>query len=347
MNTNINNCFQGSHALVDFLNPACRGALPLVELTDPTLNPFLNSNNRVRIFGCLGFMNPFLNTKGDVVYNMLKMAQNSGRLEGVHTIVENSSGNTAAALGVLGPLFGIRRIRAITPWDRAPGKGEVIRLLSVDEELVKRDGIKLAQNMGKEKGCINLNQYDNPDNPKTFDTYLAPGIWEQTNGALTVFSAALGSSGTLIGCSDFFRSQKSERPSGEKVFIVGVNVAPNQAVPGARTLERLQEITLPWKEAMNTRMEVGTKESYVMSLRLIQRGLFAGPSSGLALVGLHEMLKAWLTQNGDFSGLRNKAGDVLAVVVFADTFLPYMDKYSTVLDPEDFSADGGYIGDNI
>ena len=60
MNTNINNCFQGSHALVDFLNPACRGALPLVELTDPTLNPFLNSNNRVRIFGCLGFMNPFL-----------------------------------------------------------------------------------------------------------------------------------------------------------------------------------------------------------------------------------------------------------------------------------------------
>jgi cysteine synthase B len=345
-----NNCFEGPQAIADYLDPAKRGPLPLVELADPMLNPFFDDNNGengVRIFGCLGYMSPLLHIKGDAVHNMLKMAEARGQLKGVHTIVENSSGNTGAALGVLGPLFGINHIKTILPWDRAPGKGEVLRLLSVEEKLVKKNGIALAQEMGKKEGHINLNQYANPDNPAAFAAHLAPNIWKQTGGALTVFSGALGTTGHVIGCSDFFRSQQSERPNGEKVFIIGVNVAPGDAVPGARTLERLGEITLPWQSAIDTRMETGWRESYEMSLRLMERGLFAGPSSGLALVGLHKFLQVWLANVGDFSGLRNKAGDVVAVVVFPDTFWPYTEKYSVPMNSEDFGVGREWIGEGI
>ncbi len=344
------NYFQGSHAIADFLNPACRGPLPTVELPDPILNPFFDDNdspNRVRIFGCLGYKCPLLHIKGDAVYNMIARAQERGLLKGVHTIVENSSGNTGAALGVLAPLFGINHIKAILPWDRAPGKGEILRLLSVEETLVKKNGIGQAQEMGKMEGYINLNQYANPDNPAAFAAHLAPNIWKQTGGTLTVLTAALGTTGTVIGCSDFFRSQQSERPNGEKVFIIGVNVAPGDAVPGARTLERLKEITLPWKPAIDARMETNSRESYEMSLRLMERGFFAGPSSGLALVGLHKFLKVWLAKEGNFSGLCNKAGEVVAVVIFPDTFLPYAEKYSVPMNPGDFGAGREGIGEGI
>jgi cysteine synthase B len=344
-NANTNNCFSGPQAIGDFLDPAKRAPLPLVELADLVLNPFLEE--RVHIYGCLGYLSPLLHIKGDAVHNMLKMAKSRGELKGKHTIAENTSGNTGAALGVLGPLFGINHIKAILPWDRAPGKGEILRLLSVEEKLVKKDGIAQAQEMGKTEGCINLNQYANPDNPAVFATHLAPNIWKQRNGDVTILAAALGTTGTVIGCSNFFRSQKSERPGGEKVFIIGVNVAPGDAVPGARTLERLKEITLPWQSAIDARMETGWKESYEMSLRLMERGLFAGPSSGLALVGLHKLLKVWLTEKGDFSGLYNKGGDVVAVVIFPDTFWPYTEKYSVPMNPEDFGVGREWVAEGI
>lgn len=327
------NVFQGPDAIQDFLDPGCHGPLPLVELSQSkVLNPF--RDEKVRIFGCLGFLNPLLSTKALAVLNMLQEAKTAGQLQGVNTIVEGSSGNTAMSLGILAPMIaGVNRVVGILPWDRAPGKGEMVRLLSVEERLTRGNGPEEARRIGGEAACFNLGQYSNPANPAAFKKWLAPNLWEQTRGELTVFCAALGTTGTVIGCGEYFRENSC------KVRIVGVNVAAGQAVPGARTLKRLEEVSLPWQAALDDRVEAGAKESFWMSLKLIEKGILAGPSSGLALRGLHRFLEFWRRAKGSFAGLENHSGEVLAVVVFADTFFPYMEKYSRELEPEEFGGE--------
>ena len=97
----------------------------------------------------------------------------------------------------------------------------------------------------------------------------------------------------------------------------------------------MREITHPWRESVDAVVEVGTRESFKRSLELCRRGLMAGPSSGFALAGLVRFLEARRAA-GELDALRNEQGEVLATVVCADTPLPYLDKYSTHLDPSEF-----------
>ena len=82
-------------------------------------------------------------------------------------------------------------------------------------------------------------------------------------------------------------------------------------------------------------MEVETRESFKKSLELCRAGLMAGPSSGFALVGLLKFLRGREAAS-TLDGLRNADGEVIATFICADTPLPYLDKYSTHLDPSDF-----------
>ena len=104
--------FEGPNAIRDFLNPANNPAIPLVELPD-RLNPFRAQN--VRIFGKLMYLLPLLSIKSLPAIRMLADAEAAGDLKGVDAIVESSSGNTAFALGVVAPQFGIRRVVAVVP----------------------------------------------------------------------------------------------------------------------------------------------------------------------------------------------------------------------------------------
>ena len=121
--TDRQNIFSGPDAIKQFLDPDCNPPLPLVELPD-WLNPF--AEQKVRIFAKLLYLLPLLNLKSLPVLAMLQDA--SGELDGVHTIVENSSGNTAFSMAIMARLFGIRSVRAIVPLDIAPGKLELLRL---------------------------------------------------------------------------------------------------------------------------------------------------------------------------------------------------------------------------
>jgi cysteine synthase len=87
--------FEGPDSIREFLNPANSAPLPLVELPGK-LNPFRGEG--IRVYAKLAFLMPLLNLKSLPTWNMLREAQAAGKLQGVHTIVENSSGNTAFAL---------------------------------------------------------------------------------------------------------------------------------------------------------------------------------------------------------------------------------------------------------
>ncbi len=181
--------------------------------------------------------------------------------------------------------------------------------------------------MGSGSGAYNPGQYDNENNPAAYEKWMAPHLWQQTQGKMTVFLAGLGTTGTLVGASRYFRQQKSQ------VTIVGAVCEPGHAVPGVRSESRLQEIGFDWRSAADCIVEVPTKISFKKSLELCRTGLMAGPSSGFALAGL---LKFFEMKSDELDRMRNADGFVVAGFICPDTPLPYLDKYSTHLDPSDF-----------
>ncbi|MDE1941322.1 MAG: pyridoxal-phosphate dependent enzyme [Patescibacteria group bacterium] len=329
--------FYGDNAIADFHDPK-NNPIPFVELTsDPRFNPFRNAG--VRIIAGLGYQLPLMNLKSVPVHGMIMAALRDGRLAGVNTIVESSSGNTAMALGVLGPLLAKAKVTALLPADCPPQKRELVRLLGVDEKLFATgNGPACAMELGKQDGCVNLAQYHCKDNPNSFYEWLGPQIWDAALERPSIVAVSMGTTGTAIGCSEYLRDRAAKVPRRPPLML-GVMCATGNAVPGSRTLERLSEIGLPWQKAIDDSVEIGSKESYRMSLRLIRKGFLAGPSSGLALAGLHRCLRRYLGDHTLHERLVDDRGEIIAVVVFPDTFFPYAEKYSVFLDREDFASE--------
>jgi cysteine synthase len=324
------NVFSGPSAVQDFLNPDCSPPLPLVELPG-ALNPFLN--DKVRIFAKIMYLAPLLNIKGYASLSMLADAQASGKLEGVHTIVENSSGNKVLADAILARMFGIPNVVAIVPSDIPAGKLEAVRLFGVvaqpsNQSDGQPSGIATARQMGQQPGFFNPAQYDNDANPSAYEKWLAPEIWQQTKGGLTVFCAGLGTTGTIVGTSRYLRKRSS------RVKIVGVACRAGEAVPGVRSIRRLDDIKLDWRAAIDHLVEIGTRESYTKSLALCRIELLAGPRSGFALAGLLTFIEAQQASSR-WDDLRNDDGEVVAIVPCPDSALLYLDKYSEYLDSPD------------
>ena len=328
---NPHNVFSGPNALLDLHNPDNHPPLPLVEL-DKALNPFRDAG--VRIYAKLMYLLPLMNLKSLVALNMLIEAKASDKLEGVHTLVEGTSGNTGVAEVVLGRLMGIAQTRVLVPWDIAIGKLDMLRLFGAIPELIQDlpgdTAITKARAMGEQEGWLNLAQYENEANPAAHAKWTANQIWHQLGPKLTVFCAGLGTTGTFVGSSRFLKEV-----SGDSVACVAAVCQLDQAVPGVRSLERLKEIAFNWRERCDAVVEVDTKAAFRNSLKMCRVGILAGPSSGFA----HESLVRFIGEqrdSGKLDKLRNKDGEVVAAFVCGDTPFPYLDKYSTILDPQDF-----------
>lgn len=329
MNDRCLNVFAGPDSIRNFLDPGQLPPTPLVELP-AHINPF--HHQRVRIFAKLAYLSPLLNVKALPVLNMLQEAAKQGRLEGVHTLVESSSGNTVFSLAIMAAAFGIPNVLAYVPFDIAPGKLDMLRLVGAQPELKRGaphepDAIRQAKAAGSQPGFFCLAQYENDDNPAAFEKWLAPEIWRQTDEKLSVFAAGLGTTGTMLGSSRFFRK------SAPKVAIVGARCAPQEAVPGVRSEAKLREVSLDWASGADAIVDVKARESYKRSVELCRAGMVCGPSSGFVLAGL---LHYFESDPSRIEQLRNDDGEVVAAFVCGDTPLPYLDKYSTYLEPSDF-----------
>ena len=326
------NVFEGENAIRDFLNPDNSPPIPLLELP-AQCNPF--QEDGVRIFAKLMNMLPLANVKSLPALNMLQEAENTGSLKDVHSLIENSSGNTVFSLATIARTFGIETTKAIVSHEVSWGKLQLLRLFGtqilVNEEPIcpdpsdKNSGIYKARQEGKNKGWFNPGQYDNEANPGAHSLWTAPQIWEQTKGKISVFCAGVGTTGTILGIGDYLK-QKSKN-----VTVVGVTRSPNNPVPGVRTKNLLQEIAFDWKRVTDFVEEIGTKDSFEESLRLSRAGIMVGPSSGFALAGLFSFLSKQ-KEAGSLDSLKNKDGEIVAVFVCPDSPLPYLDEYFEYLD---------------
>ncbi len=322
------NTFEGDNAVLDFLNPDNTPFTPLVEIPGH-LNPY--KKNGVRIFAKLMNMLPLANVKSLPAYNMLLEKKEKGELDGVDTVIENSSGNTVLSLAVIARLMGISHTKAVVSNEVTKGKLGLLRLLGteiiVNEEPICPDpsdinsGIYKAKVWSKENGWFNPGQYDNLANPGAHQKWTAPQIWEQTRGKISILSVGLGTTGTVVGLGSYLKSKNPD------LKIVGVSRIPNNPVPGVRTKNLLKEVAFDWKSNLDYQEEVGTVESFKMSMELCRNGIMAGPSSGFALAGLLNYLS-----RQEFKDSKEK----VAVFICPDSPLPYIDEYFEYLKDDEF-----------
>jgi len=330
------NIFSGKNSILDFLNPDKNNFLPLVEIP-PHLNPYYKEG--VRIYAKLLNMLPLLNVKSLPAISMLNKAKKDGRLKEVAKLIENSSGNTALSLSVLGRLMGIKITEAFVSHEISDRKLKLLRLFGVNvivsEESIcpdpadKNSGIYKAKKIGNKPGCFNAGQYENNFNPKSHKKWTAKQIWEQLDGDLQLFCSGLGTTGTMVGCSKFFNKQN------KKIRTVGVIRSPNNPVPGVRTRNLLNIIAFNWRNYTDYIEEVGTKDSFKESLKLIRNGLVVGPSSGLAFAGLLKHLQSLKDQN-KLGELKNNKSKINAVFICCDTPFVYLDDYFQYLNDSYF-----------
>lgn len=331
-----NNVFLGKNAILDFLNPKNHVMIPLVELPKE-LNPFYDDG--VRIFVKLMNTLPLLNIKSLPAFNMLINAKNNGELKNVDNLIENSSGNTVFSLAVIAKNLGINNTSAFVSYEVPKGKLDMLRLFGVkpivNKEPIcpdpsdKKSGIYIAKKKGQKKGFYNAGQYENEFNPNSHFELTAPQIYEQLNGEINIFCAGLGTTGTMVGSSKYFKSKN------KKIKTVGVIRTPNNPVPGVRTRGLLNMIAFNWKNYVDEIEEVGTKESFINSLNLIRSGIVVGPSSGFSYAGLLAYLKK-AKKSGELKNLKNRNGLINAVFIACDSPFIYLDEYFKYLDKSNF-----------
>ncbi|MGY5354520.1 cysteine synthase CysM [Wenyingzhuangia sp. IMCC45467] len=256
------------HKLLD-----CIGNTPLVETTRLVNNP------NVKLLLKLEGDNPGGSVKDRAAYSMIKGAIDRGEIKDGDKLIEATSGNTGIALAMIAQLLNID-IELVLPENSTAERVQTMRAYGAKVTLTPADtGIIGSRDYADEKvaqgGYIMLNQFANDDNWKAHYRTTGPEIWRDTNGEVTHFVSAMGTTGTIMGTSTYLKEQNPN------VQIVGAHPSDGSQIPGIR---KWPEEYLPKifdKSKVDTVMEVSETDARAMTKRLAkEEGVFAGMSSG-------------------------------------------------------------------
>jgi cysteine synthase B len=226
--------------------------------------------------------NPAGSVKDRPAMSMIRRAEERGRIKPGDTLIEPTSGNTGIGLAMAAAIGGYRML-LIMPENQTAERKRTMRAYGAELILTpKGDGMEgardMAQKMVSEGKGIMLDQFANADNPLSHYETTGPEIWRDTQGRITHFVSSMGTTGTIMGCSRFF---KEKNP---KIEIVGCQPQDGAQIPGIR---KWPEAYLPkiYDKLRVDRLEyVGQAEAEEMTRRMArEEGIFAGISSGGAL----------------------------------------------------------------
>ncbi len=252
------------------------GNTPQVEVTR------IPTNKNVRIFCKLEGQNPGGSVKDRAAFNMIKSALDRGDIKPGDKLVEATSGNTGIALAMVSKILGVNMTLIM------PDNSTKERVLSMEAygakviltpaERTIEYSRELAEEMAENQGYFILNQFANPDNWKMHYKTTGPEIWNATNGKITHFVSAMGTTGTIMGVSRYLKEQNPN------VQIVGTQPTDGSRIPGIRRwspefLPKIYE-----KERVDRIIDVSQNEATEMTRRMAkEEGILAGMSSGGAL----------------------------------------------------------------
>jgi cysteine synthase B len=262
----------------------CIGDTPLVRLKRL---PGRTSNI---VLAKLEGNNPAGSVKDRPALSMIVHAEARGEIKSGDTLIEPTSGNTGIALAMVAAMRGYRMV-LVMPEHLSAERRITMAAFGAQIVLTPKDGgMEMARDVAQQmeargEGRI-LDQFANPDNPRAHYEGTGPEIWRDTQGGLTHFVSSMGTTGTIMGCSRFF---KEKNPA---VQIVGCQPTPGSQIPGIRKWpeQYLPKIYQP--ERVDRIIEVSQGDAEDSMRRLAQEeGVFAGVSSGGAVWAALELSK--------------------------------------------------------
>jgi S-sulfo-L-cysteine synthase (O-acetyl-L-serine-dependent) len=257
------------------------GNTPQVEIKK------LNPNPKVSVFAKLEGNNPGGSVKDRPALNMIRSALERGEIKPGTKLIEATSGNTGIALAMIARLFDLE-IELVMP--STSTRERTLTMEAFGAKVTLLDNIEICRDYAEEKAAAGqayiLNQFANPDNYKAHYKTTGPEIWRDTNQGITHFVSSMGTTGTIMGCSRFF---KEKNPA---IQIVGCQPTEESSIPGIRRWpkEYLPKIFEP--ERVDRVMDVSQKEATEMTRQLAKvEGIFAGMSSGGAAAAAFRLAK--------------------------------------------------------
>jgi len=256
------------------------GNTPLVELKR------INTNRKVRIFAKLEGNNPGGSVKDRPALYMIQKAEQSGELKPGKTILEPTSGNTGIALAMIGASKGYR-VKLTLPECVSTERRHILEAFGAEVILTPAqqgtDGaIRMAHKLLDQEPdkYFMPNQFANPNNPLAHYETTAPEIFEQTDGQIDVFVTGMGTTGTLMGASRYFKEKSKD------IRIIGIEPTPGHAIQGLKNMSEAIVPEIYDASQLDDIIPMQDEEAFSTARRLAsEEGIFAGISSGAAVAG--------------------------------------------------------------
>lgn len=266
------------------------GGTPLVRLNRV-------NDGGATVYAKLEFYNPGSSVKDRLGIALVNAAEASGQLKPGGTIVESTSGNTGIALALVGAARGYKVVltmpASMSKERRALLKALGAELVLTDPYKGMTEALNVATQIAEERGGLLARQFENEANPAIHEATTGPEIWNDTEGAVDVFVAGVGTGGTITGVGRYLKRQKP----GVKVVAVQPKDSPmlTEGRPGGHKIQGIGPNFVPPildRSVIDEVIDAEFDDAIAMGRALAtQEGILAGISSGAAVWAAIELSK--------------------------------------------------------
>jgi len=223
--------------------------------------------------------NPAGSVKDRPALSMIRRAEERGTIRPGDTLIEPTSGNTGIALAMVAAMRGYRMV-LVMPEHLSVERRQTMAAFGARFVLTPKEGgmetaRDIAEQMQERGEGVILDQFANPDNPLSHYEGTGPEIWRDTRGQITHFVSSMGTTGTIMGCSRFFKE------NNRAIQIIGCQPEEGSQIPGIR---KWPEAYLPkiYDARRVDRVESVTQQDAEEHMRRLAReeGIFGVVSSG-------------------------------------------------------------------
>lgn len=260
----------------------CIGNTPLVKLNT------LAKDSQATLLAKLEGNNPAGSVKDRPAFNMIYQAEQRGQIKPGDTLIEATSGNTGIALAMVAAMRGYQ-MTLLMPANSTQERKDA--MTAYGATLIEvADGMEAARDMALQMQAdgqgIVLDQFNNTDNKHAHYLTTGPELWQQTEGKITHFVSSMGTTGTIMGVSQYLKEQNPA------IQIIGLQPDEQSSIAGIR---RWPAEYLPGifdASLVDTIMDVNqtNAERYMRKLAR-EEGIFCGVSSGGAAWAAHQIAK--------------------------------------------------------
>ncbi|MDJ1494215.1 cysteine synthase CysM [Cytophagaceae bacterium DM2B3-1] len=249
------------------------GNTPLVELNH------INPNPNVKLYGKMEGHNPGGSVKDRAALGMISGALKRGEIKPGIKLIEATSGNTGIALAMIASMYNLE-IELVMPENATKERVQTMeafgaKVILTPKEQSMEGSIDYVNEQVSKGGYFVLNQFGNPDNCNAHYHSTGPEIWKDTQGTITHFVSAMGTTGTIMGVSRYLKEQNPN------VQIIGCQPTDESNIPGIR---KWPEAYLPKifdRERVDQVQEVSQEEATIMTRQLARKeAVFCGMSAG-------------------------------------------------------------------